>query len=194
MLKPVGMLLVSVMALVLVGCAHSPQQLNVQPQVQVPLNPVARNTPVTVVVQDTRQSKIIGTRGGIYPDSSALTLTEQSFPAIRLQVEQALRQLGFVVVDQNTPNANRLTVSLAELTYRTPRDGAYVTQADISATFTAEARSMNQTYTGRYSASPQHRFGFAPNQATNTKLVTDVLSDALTRIFRDQQIVQVLQQ
>ena len=34
----------------LVGCAHSPQQLNVQPQVQVPLNPVASRQPVVVVV------------------------------------------------------------------------------------------------------------------------------------------------
>ncbi len=194
MFKPVGMLLVSIMALVLVGCAHSPQQLNVQPQVQVPLNPVARNTPVTVVVQDTRQSKIIGTRGGIYPDSSALTLSDNAIPAIRLQVEQSLRQLGFVVVDQNTPNANRLTVNLAELNYRTPTDGAYVTQADISATFAAEARSTNRNYNGRYSASSQHRFGYAPNQATNTKLVSDVLSDALSRVFRDQQIIQILQQ
>ena len=81
---------------------------------------------MTVVVQDTRQSKIIGTRGGIYPDSSALTLTEQSFPAIRLQVEQALRQLGFVVVDQNTifrraccpgtwPSMTRCSISLRRI-------------------------------------------------------------------------------
>ncbi|HDZ55944.1 MAG TPA: hypothetical protein ENI17_16575 [Pseudomonas xinjiangensis] len=190
----VGMLIVAAMALVLVGCAHSPQQLNVQPKVQVPLNPVARNQPVTVTVQDTRSSKVMGTRGGIYPDSSSLTITDQSIPAIRLQVEQSLRQLGFVVVAEGTPNANNLTVNLAELSYSSPADGAYVTQADIGATFAAEARSMNQRYNGRYSASAQHRFGYAPNQATNTKLVTEVMSDALTRVFRDPSIVQILQQ
>lgn len=194
MFKRAGLVVVAAMALVLVGCAHSPQQLNVQPQVQVPLNPVARNQPVTVVVQDTRPSKIMGTRGGIYPDSSSLTLSDKALPAIKLQVEQSLRQLGFVVVSEGTPNANRLTVNLAELTYRSPAEGAYVTQADIGATFAAEARAANQHYSGRYSASAQHRFGYAPNQATNTRLVSDVMSDALTRVFRDPAIVQILQQ
>lgn len=193
MLNRVGVLIITVLALLVAGCAHSPQQLSVKPQVQVPLNAVARNQPVVVVVQDTRQSKVLGTRGGIYPDSSHITLSEQSFTAIRQQVEQAVRQLGFVVVAEGTPNANRLIVNLADLTYRSPSDGAYVTQADISATFAAEARSLNENYRGRYSASAQHRFGYAPNQATNTKLVTEVMSDALTRVFRDPAIVQILQ-
>ncbi|AQZ93515.1 YajG family lipoprotein [Halopseudomonas phragmitis] len=188
-----GMLVVAAMALVLVGCAHSPQQLNVQPQVQVPLNPVARQQPVVVVVQDTRPSKVLGTRGGIYPDSSNITINEQSLGQVRHQVEQAVRQLGFNVVPEGTPNANRLTVSLADLRYQSPKSSAYVTQADISATFAAEARSSNQQYQGRYSASAQHRFGYAPNQATNTRLVTEVMSDALTRVFQDPTIVEILQ-
>jgi uncharacterized lipoprotein len=32
----------------------------------------------------------------------------------------------------------------------------------------------------------------APNQETNTKLVSDVLSDALTRLFKDPTIGQIL--
>ena len=47
-------------------------------------------------------------------------------------------------------------------------------------------------YSGRYGASLEQRFGMAPNTATNTKLVSDVLSDALTRVFKDQTIAQVL--
>jgi uncharacterized lipoprotein len=34
----------------------------------------------------------------------------------------------------------------------------------------------------------------APNQETNTKLVSDVLSDALTRLFQDQTIGRTLAQ
>lgn len=193
MVKPVGMLAVCALALILVGCAHSPQQLSVQPKVQVALNPVAGNQPVAVTVQDARSSTVLGTRGGIYPNSSSLTLSDRSIPAIRQEVEQSLRQLGFVVVQPGSANANSLTVNLAELSYRSPADGAYVTQADIGAVFTAEARGRDQVYNGRYSASAQHRFGYAPNQATNTKLVSEVMSDALSRMFRDQEIVRVLQ-
>ena len=55
-------------------------------------------------------------------------------------------------------------------------------------------RSLNERYNGRYSASAQHRFGYAPNQATNTRLVSEVMSDALSRIFRDPEIIRLLQQ
>lgn len=189
-----AMLAVAGLALVLVGCAHSPQQLNVKPEIQVPLNPVARQQPVVVVVEDTRPSKILGTRGGIYPDSSSLTISEQTLPQLKQQVEQALRQLGFDVVSDGTPNANRLTLSLAELRYQSPTSTTYVTEADISATFAAQVRATNTQYQGRYGASANHRFGYAPNQATNTRLVSEVMSDALTRVFKDPEIVRVLQQ
>ena len=76
MLKRSGMVLLAALTAALVGCAHSPQQLTVQPQINKPLNPVAQQQPVTVQVQDTRQSKILGTRGGIYPDSSNITISD----------------------------------------------------------------------------------------------------------------------
>lgn len=182
------------LALVLVGCAHSPQQLNVTPSVTTTLSAVARQQPVVVTVRDTRSSPVLGTRGGLYPDTSNLTINPQALNHIRQQVEGALRQLGFSVVPDGTPNANSLVVSLSELSYISPKDGVYVTQADIGATFSAEVRSLNERYNGRYSASAQHRFGYAPNQATNTRLVSEVMSDALSRIFRDPEIIRLLQQ
>lgn len=187
-------LCVAGLAALLVGCAHSPQQLNVQPSVTAPLSQVASRQPVVVTVQDSRSSPVLGTRGGLYPDTSNLTINPQAVGHTRQQVEQALGKLGFQVVPQGTPNANSLVVSLAELSYVSPKEGVYVTQADISAAFSAEVRSMNQRYNGRYSASAQHRFGYAPNQATNTRLVTEVMSDALSRIFKDPEIIRVLQQ
>ncbi|GGD11387.1 YajG family lipoprotein [Halopseudomonas salina] len=193
MINRLSMLVVAGLALVLVGCAHSPQQLSVQPELLVPLNPVARQQPVIVTVRDTRSSKVLGTRGGIYPDSSSITVSEQTLPKVRQQVEQGLRQLGFNVVPEGTPNANNLTVSLAELKYQSPTATTYVTEANIGATFVAEAQAANTRYQGRYGATAQHRFGYAPNQATNTRLVSEVMSDALTRVFKDPEIVRVLQ-
>ena len=182
------------LAAVLAGCAHSPQQLNVAPSVTAPLSQVAQQRPVVVSVQDNRSSPVLGTRGGLYPESSNLTINPEAVSHLQEQVEQALTKLGFQVVPEGTANANSLVVSLAELTYISPKEGVYVTKADLGAAFTAEARSANQRYNGRYSASAQHRFGYAPNQATNTRLVTEVMSDALSRIFKDPEVIRVLQQ
>jgi uncharacterized lipoprotein len=68
-----------------------------------------------------------------------------------------------------------------------------VTEATIGATFRVDVSNANR-YSGRYGASLDQRFGMAPNQETNTKLVSDVLSDALTRLFKDPTIGQTLNQ
>ncbi|MCY1545372.1 hypothetical protein D3C76_1588340 [compost metagenome] len=69
-----------------------------------------------------------------------------------------------------------------------------MTEANISASFRVDVQNSTRRYSGKYGASLNQRFGTAPNQQTNTKLVTDVLSDALTRAFKDPTIGQLLAQ
>ena len=53
-------------------------------------------------------------------------------------------------------------------------------------------QNSNRRYSGRYGATLNQRFGYAPNAETNSQLVSDVLSDALTRAFKDPTIGQLL--
>lgn len=184
--------LITVAGLTLAGCAHSPQQLNPEPKLTTQLAPVGRGQPVVVRVVDGRPSPTLGTRGGLYPETSAITVQrEQILPKLQAQAEAAVRLLGFTPTN-NAPNAPQLTVTLAELKYQSPKEGMYVTEATIGATFRSDVQNANRRYSGRYGASLDQRFGMAPNQETNTKLVSDVLSDALTRLFKDPTVGQVL--
>ena len=112
-------------------------------------------------------------------------------PKLQAQAEAAVRLLGFTP-SNGAMNAPQLTVTLTELKYQSPKEGMYVTEATIGATFRSDVQSGNRRYSGRYGASLDQRFGMAPNQETNTKLVSDVLSDALTRVFKDPSIGQIL--
>ncbi|MEG1040464.1 MAG: YajG family lipoprotein [Pseudomonas sp.] len=184
--------LIAVTSLTLAGCAHSPQQLSPQPKLTAQLAPVGHGQPVVVKVVDGRASQTLGTRGGLYPETSAITVTSNDvLPKLQAQAEAAVRLLGFTP-SPNAYNAPQLTVTLAELKYQSPKEGMYVTEATIGATFKADVSNANRRYSGRYGASLDQRFGMAPNQETNTKLVGDVLSDALTRLFKDQAIGQIL--
>lgn len=104
-----------------------------------------------------------------------------------------MRLLGFTP-SPNAYNAPQLTLTLAELKYQSPKEGLYVTEANIGATLKIEVQNAGKRYNGRYGASLNQRFGMAPNEQTNTKLVSDVLSDALTRVFRDDNIGRLLAQ
>jgi len=112
-------------------------------------------------------------------------------PKLQAQTEAAVRLLGFTP-SPNAYNAPQLTLTLAELKYQSPKEGLYVTEANIGATLKIEVQNAGKRYNGRYGASLNQRFGMAPNEQTNTKLVTDVLSDALTRVFRDDNIGRLL--
>ncbi|BBP85398.1 YajG family lipoprotein [Pseudomonas sp. No.21] len=182
------------LSLTLVGCALSPQQLSPQPKLTGPLTPVGQGQPVVVRVADGRSSPILGTRGGLYADTSNITVQGQDIlPRLQTEAEAAVRLLGFTP-SPNAFNAPQLTLTLADLKYQSPKEGVYVTKADISATFRVDVQNASRRYSGRYSASLAQQFGTAPNQETNTKLVSGVLSDALTRAFKDPTIGQMLAQ
>jgi uncharacterized lipoprotein len=184
--------LLAVGTLTLVGCANSPQQLSPQPKLNSQLAPVGRGQPVVVRVVDGRPSPTLGTRGGLYPETSAVTVQANDLlPKLQAQAEAAVRLLGFTPTG-SAGNAPQLTVTLADLKYQSPKEGMYVTEATISSTFRADIQNNGRSYSGRYAASLNQRFGMAPNQDTNTKLVSDVLSDALTRLFQDPSVGQNL--
>ena len=184
--------LITVTSLTLVGCANSPQQLSPQPKLTVQLAPIGHGQPVVVRVVDGRRSPVLGTRGGLYPETSAITVQSADLmPKLQAQAEAAVRLLGFTP-SPNAMNVPVLTVTLADLTYQSPKEGVYVTEATIGANFRSDVSSGNRHYSGSYGASLNQRFGMAPNEETNTKLISDVLSDALTRVFKDPKIGQVL--
>ncbi|MGH8354322.1 MAG: YajG family lipoprotein [Pseudomonas sp.] len=186
--------LTAVVSLTLVGCALSPQQLSPQPKLTAQLTPVGQGQPVVVRVVDGRPSPVLGTRGGLYAETSTISVQGQDIlPKLQAQAEAAVRLLGFTPTP-NAYNAPQLTLTLAELKYQSPKEGLYVTEATINATFRADVQNASRRYSGRYGATLNQRFGAAPNQQTNTKLVGDVLSDSLTRVFKDPTIGQLLLQ
>lgn len=183
---------IAVLALALAGCAHSPQQLDPTPRLTSEISPVGQGQQVAVRIVDGRSSPTLGTRGGLYPETSAVIVPgAKLLPKLQAQAEAAVRLLGFTP-SPNAFNAPQLTLTLADLKYQSPKEGLYVTEANIGATFRVEVQNGGRRYTGRYGATLNQRFGMAPNEQTNTKLVSDVLSDALTRVFKDQNIGQLL--
>ena len=184
--------LILLSGLALSGCGLSPQQLNPNPAFTGAIVAVGQGQPVQVRVVDGRPSPVLGTRGGMYPETSTISVAGATvLPKLQAQVESAVRLMGFTPA-AGALNAPQLTVTLGQLTYQSPKDEAYVTEADISTVLNVDVQNGNRRYNGRYSASMNQRSGMAPNEETNTQLVTEVLSDALSKLVRDQAIGNAL--
>ena len=186
--------LLVLLGLALSGCGLSPQQLQPTPELDAPLTAVGQGQPVQVRVVDGRNSAVLGTRGGMYPETSSISVPAANvLPKLQAQAEAAVRLLGFTP-NASAYNAPQLTLTLVDLKYQSPKDQYYVTEADISAILALEIQNGPSRYNGQYRASKNQRFGMAPDQEDNTELVTEVLSNALTRAFSDPAIGQKLMQ
>lgn len=174
------------------ACGLSPQQLNPTPTFTGNIAPVGQGQVIQVRVVDARLSPVLGTRGGLYPETSTISVATASIvPKLQSQVEAATRLMGFTP-NQNAPQAPQLTVSLSSLTYQTPKGSTYVTEANINTKLQLTVQNGNRRYNGQYSAGLSQRSGMAMNEETNNRLVTEVLSDALSKLVRDPAIAQAL--
>lgn len=178
----------------LVGCGLSPQNLTPEPRFTGQLVAVGQGQPVQVRVMDARTSPIIGTRGGVYAQSNAITVNAQSFlPRLQAETEAAVRLLGFTPVAQRNSGA-QLNLQLIELRYKAAEDNAFIKEAQLQAVYALDVQNGARRYNGRYAATLNQGYAKAPNEKTNTALVSQVLSEGLQRVFNDPAIGQLLAQ
>lgn len=179
---------------VLTGCGLSPQYLKPEPRFTGQVASVGQGQQVTVQVSDARSSAVIGTRGGLYADSSVINVSGPAFlPRLQAETDAAVRMLGFTPVARGTDNA-QLNLKLTELTYQTVEKNPVAKEAKLQAVYVLEVKNGSRRYNGRYAATLTQGYAKAPNEQTNTEWVSQVLSEGLQRVFNDPAIGQVLGQ
>jgi len=179
------------LALVLGGCALSPQKLSPKPEVDTDkLRLLAQGQPIRLIVVDGRTQQVIGSRGGLYASTSNLTVpTDDILPKIKSQVDRGLRLIGFVPGEDS--NAPKLTVTLSLIDYEAVRSGIN-SESVVRTSLAAEAENSGRHYQGLYTATLTKAFPNSPDKRANNQLLTQVMSDALDRMFADQGMVQQL--
>ena len=177
------------LALILTGCAMSPQSVFVAPRVLAPAGENL-NSSVSVTAYDERTSPVIGSRGGVYAESSQLRAGNNLALAVKGAAEQVLSGMG---VDISRTDANPFQIYIDKLTYTVP-EGSYVTQVTLEADIRVRVRnSQGDWYDGRYSSDLQRRVLKAPSDAENERLINEVLGMVLQRMVDDRGLQLFLQ-
>ncbi|MCL6415201.1 YajG family lipoprotein [Aestuariirhabdus sp. Z084] len=171
------------------GCALSPQQVNLNPEITPAKEAPYLRGSVAVTVFDGRNNKVLGSRGGAYANSSKLTLANDFNESISREAERVLQSFGLEIDNQNP--LLTFNIFLEELNYRVP-DGSYVTQVDLDAGLRVEIIKGNRTYRGQYQAQSQHRVVSAPDEEKNEMLINEVVNSALSRMLSDRSLLDFL--
>lgn len=183
-----------VLTTLLTGCGLSPQALQPEPRFSGQVVAVGQGQKVTVLVSDARSSAVIGTRGGVYAESSLITVDKSTFlPRLQAETDAAVRMMGFTPTAQGIDNA-QLALKLTELSYKTVEKSPLVKEAQLHASYTLEVKNGARRYNGRYAATLNQGYAKAPNEQTNNKWVSQVLSEGLQRAFKDPAVGQLLAQ
>jgi uncharacterized lipoprotein len=179
-------------ALLITACAQSPQAIKVAPEFPAPTQANGSDSPVHIRVSDKRANKVLGSRGGIYRDTSVITLAND----LSLPVEKALSSymaaMGYEV-DSLNPNTTDLHVIFTSLVYDHPKEGGVGHDMDMLATVEVEARRGNEHYEGRYRVKRNQKFFNAPSNSHNSKMVNELVVEVLSSMFSDPRLVAFLQ-
>ena len=188
--------MLAVMALLgsLVACGLSPQQVAPEPRLSGRLAPVAQGQAVSVHISDARSSPVLGSRGGLYDGTNALSVEGRSFlPRLRAETEAGLRMRGFNILPQGQAPAV-FDLQVTGLTYAVAEGRTVLGEVQLTATYLVRLRKDGRNYEGSYTAKLKKKFVKPPTDNANDRLVSMVMSDALQRVFDDAGISRFLAQ
>ena len=161
------------------GCAMSPQQLAIAPDIEVEISEPVSTSEIGLTVYDERTSSVLGSRGGVYSETSMISTGDDFTASIRTATEQALQKLGLEI--SPAENIPQFQVYIDRLTYEVL--DSYLHDVEIKAAAHVVVTHGSQRFTGRYSSDLNQRLATAPSNKKNDELVSQVVSDMLARVF-----------
>ncbi|MCD6006530.1 MAG: hypothetical protein J7L56_18075 [Halomonas sp.] len=185
-----GALLTSVL---LAACA-SPQYLQLSPERSASVPQTGSGQQVTVIAADARESEVIGTRSGGSMSTAQITVSSHELiPQLQAEAERAVRDMGFTPTRDAAQGRPSITLELASLNYARGNSGQpLVGEARIEGVFRAIAQNKGTTYTGTYTSRRTQGYAIKPGEDANTRMLNDLLSDGLNRVFSDPELGRLL--
>ncbi len=184
------LLSLSLWFLLLSGCALSPQQVLISPQV-TPTQTLQGAPRVQVTVVDQRPRDIIGTRGGIYGDTSFVRPGNDLKQALASQAETALAAMG-ARPGPAAADSTRITLYLETLDYSVKTQGVFK-DINLQCHMRAVAEQGGRRHEGRFVSNRTHRFVKAPSDAENEAIINEIISETLGRAVNDSELASFIQ-
>lgn len=171
--------------LVLTACAYSPQQVEISPAPLVNAESYGQGKSVAVKVEDRRENKVLGSRGGVYKDTSLVTVKNDLPAAVAAVTRASLAMQGFDV--NNADPQAEYRVLIDELQYDVPAS-TVMSQVDLKARVRVEVVAGQQRYQGQYKTETQRKVFGNPSPEKIQQLINELLTDTLARSYQDQKL------
>ncbi|WGL15004.1 YajG family lipoprotein [Microbulbifer bruguierae] len=190
-MKKLKVFLLAGCAALLAACAHSPVQVVVQPQVQVAPDNIGAGYTVTTRGVNQLAGGGLGSLGGIYADSSNVTLANNIEDSMAQALSQGFESWSFRSV--GGPADVQVVANLTALSYDSPNT-LYTTKVDSGASIQLQVSVKGAVFYGNYSTSGKDRNLIKPSREEVEATVNRLLSATLQRAFEDEKLKSFLRQ
>jgi uncharacterized lipoprotein len=182
---------VGLLALLVGGCAFTPQKVSFAPNVLVAPSDRGAGVSVAVKVVDERASLAIGRRGTAYGDAAAITSDQNVAAVIEAELIKGLQKKGFTVVGAGAAAPATLSAELRLLDYSTST-GMWTGGIHLRTTIKARAARGESVYEQTYRAEREERVMVVPTAEKNQEWINDSLADAIGQILSDDALLKSL--
>ncbi len=186
----VGLPVLALLALV-PGCTLTPQNLHLDPVIEVTGQPVTSDTLIGLSVADTRNTKKLGEVGDPNKEMFDVMLDEDFTALLNERMTEALEKRGFSVVPESGAMTRSISVEINSLilnSVKRPLDFETELKAEVSAT----AHNTDEKYDRAYYVRTYKITAGPPFEKHSNQLVNDAISQALTDMLNDDRLFEML--
>ncbi len=192
-MKTINLVGLPVLALLVLvqGCTLMPQNLHLDPVIDVTGQPVTSDTLIGLSVADTRNTKKLGEVGDPNKEMFDVMLDEDFTALLNERMTEALEKRGFSVVPESGAMTRSISVEINSLilnSVKRPLDFETELKAEVSAT----AHNTNEKYDRAYYVRTYKITAGPPFEKHSNQLVNDAISQALTDMLNDDRLFEML--
>lgn len=184
-------LLALALILALSACGVTGQTVFIRPMAKVTGSNVGQGKTVAVRVVDSRADKVIGYRDTDFGKNAPIRAEGDLGEALLNSVTRALGELGFNPSSYREGSPRVLTIEIRSLAYEAVKE-TMSTKSRVRTVLKAHATNGGGTFDGNYPVETSKEDVLRPGEAENAKYINDALSEALTVMLADQELVNFL--
>lgn len=181
-MKKIVILIVSIFT---VSCASKSQDARIEIFPSVAESNVGNGVTLSVTVDDSRASGVIGTTG----ETTQIYTSQDLAQTIGLAMVDAYSKQGFNVSSASNPTAVGMLVTLEDLSYT--RDGNLVTTT-VNTTSRMKVELVGKNFGKIYNNSEERVVPFSSSEQTNNSQLRSILETMVERIVSDPELLAAL--
>ncbi|MBL1142190.1 MAG: hypothetical protein HND53_09195 [Proteobacteria bacterium] len=176
-------------SLFLTACGLSPQVVKIDPSLSDAKSaPPSSDITFALVVSDRRDSPIMGTRGGVYKETSVIKTKGDITKKIHEKLVSSFNKANYKV---DSSAAMQLDVAINKLTYQGFGENR-ISEVEVSTEILVTVTRAGGNYTKTYKANRKKEVLKSPSEEKNEEMINDILSTAIQRVLDDNDLLDYI--